>query len=98
MAVISVQQNEISVRQNESTKQLTTVATIFLPLSFIAGFFGMNFGWLVANTTSFRDFFLFGLLPLPRLLPHPVRLVPPQRLPRVEVGASAATASEDLLS
>ena len=64
MAVISVQQNEISVRQNETTKQLTTVATIFLPLSFIAGFFGMNFGWLIANTTSFRDFLVFGFSPL----------------------------------
>jgi magnesium transporter len=64
MAVISVQQNEISVRQNETTKQLTTVATIFLPLSFIAGFFGMNFGWLISNTRSLGDFLLFGFIPL----------------------------------
>jgi magnesium transporter len=64
MAVISVHQNEISVRQNESTKQLTTVATIFLPLSFIVGFFGMNFGWLIKHTTSFGDFLVFGFGPL----------------------------------
>jgi magnesium transporter len=64
MAVISVQQNEISVRQNETTKQLTTVATIFLPLSFIAGFFGMNFGWLIAHTRTFDNFLLYGFGPL----------------------------------
>jgi magnesium transporter len=61
MAVISVQQNEISVRQNETTKQLTTVATIFLPLSFIVGFFGMNFGWLTAHTTSLLVFLVYGI-------------------------------------
>ena len=61
MAVISNQQNEISVRQNETMKQLTLVATIFLPLSFITGFFGMNFGWLTGHITSFWVFALYGL-------------------------------------
>jgi magnesium transporter len=61
MAVISNQQNEISVRQNETMKQLTLVATIFLPLSFIVGFFGMNFRWLTDNITSFWVFSVYGL-------------------------------------
>jgi magnesium transporter len=61
MAVISNEQNTISVRQNETMKQLTLVATIFLPLSFITGFFGMNFGWLVRNITSFWVFAVYGL-------------------------------------
>jgi magnesium transporter len=61
MAVISNQQNEISVRQNETMKQLTLVATIFLPLSVITGFFGMNFGWLIARITSFWVFAVYGL-------------------------------------
>ena len=39
----------VSNRQNEVMKQLTVIATIFLPLSFITGFFGMNFGYLVTN-------------------------------------------------
>ena len=39
----------VSNRQNEVMKQLAVVGTIFLPLSFITGFFGMNFGWLVRH-------------------------------------------------
>ena len=42
LAAISLQQNDISVRQNETSKQLTVIATVFLPLTFITGFFGMN--------------------------------------------------------
>lgn len=61
MAVISNQQNEISVRQNETMKTLTLVATIFLPLTFITGFFGMNFGWMVGHITSFWVFAVYGL-------------------------------------
>ena len=39
----------VSNRLNQITKQLTVVATIFLPLSFVVGFFGQNFKWLVVN-------------------------------------------------
>lgn len=61
IAVISLEQNDISVRQNETTKQLTVIATIFLPLSFLTGFFGMNFGWLVGHVTSLWTFLVFGI-------------------------------------
>lgn len=61
MAVISLEQNEISVTQNETMKRLTIIATIFLPLSFITGFFGMNFGWLVLHIRSLWVFLVFGI-------------------------------------
>ncbi len=61
MAVISLEQNEISFRQNAAVKQLTIIATIFLPLSFITGFFGMNFGWMIGRITSFWVFVVLGL-------------------------------------
>jgi magnesium transporter len=61
LAVLGVRQNEISVNQNEATKKLTLVATIFLPLSFIVGFFGMNFSWMVGHVTSFAAFAAYGL-------------------------------------
>jgi magnesium transporter len=61
LAVLSAEQNEISLRQNENMKQLSTIATVFLPLAFIVGFFGQNFGWLVGQVNSFTDFLLWGL-------------------------------------
>jgi magnesium transporter len=52
----------VSNRQNEVMKQLAIVGTIFLPLSFITGFFGMNFSWLVnTGITSTWSFFVLGL-------------------------------------
>jgi magnesium transporter len=51
----------VSNRLNQITKQLTVVATIFLPLSFVVGFFGQNFKWLVVHVDSAEAFFLLGI-------------------------------------
>jgi magnesium transporter len=52
----------VSNRQNEVMKQLAIVGTIFLPLSFITGFFGMNFTWLVnKGIASTWSFFVLGV-------------------------------------
>jgi magnesium transporter len=61
IAVISLQQTEVGVRQNDAVKVLTVMSTIFLPLTFITGFFGQNFGWLVGETSPFWVFALFGV-------------------------------------
>jgi magnesium transporter len=61
LAVISVEQTKVSVRQNATIEQLTILATVFLPLTFVTGFFGQNFRWLVANIDSFTAFLIFGI-------------------------------------
>lgn len=48
-------------RLNEATERLTLVATIFLPLSVVVGFFGQNFGWLTSRIDSLTTFLIWGV-------------------------------------
>jgi magnesium transporter len=51
----------VSNRLNVVMKQLAVIATIFLPLTFITGFFGQNFGWLVRHIGGWPEFLVFGI-------------------------------------
>jgi len=43
------------------TERLTVLATILLPLTFVTGFFGQNFGWLVEKIDSLAAFLVLGV-------------------------------------
>jgi magnesium transporter len=51
----------IDLRLNETIYWLTVVATIFLPLTFITGFFGMNFAWMIQQIDTPLAFVLLGI-------------------------------------
>ncbi|HUA28958.1 MAG TPA: magnesium transporter CorA family protein [Streptosporangiaceae bacterium] len=49
----------VSNRLNVVMKQLAIIATVFLPLGFLTGFFGQNFAWPIAHLQSGGAYFLF---------------------------------------
>ena len=60
-SVMDTHLSTVSNRLNVVMKQLAIIATIFLPLSWLTGFFGQNFAFLVAHITGRATFFIVGL-------------------------------------
>lgn len=52
----------ISNRMNEVMKVLTIIATIFIPLTFIAGVYGMNFEYIPELQWKYSYFVLWGIM------------------------------------
>jgi magnesium transporter len=50
----------LDLQLNERAYLVSVVATIFVPLTFITGFFGMNFGWMVDHIDTPIAFWLLG--------------------------------------
>jgi magnesium transporter len=62
-AVMDVYMNEVNNRQNAIMKQVAVVSTIFLPLTFITGYFGQNFAWMTDELIPTRvSWLLLGVL------------------------------------
>jgi magnesium transporter len=59
--IMDVYLSTVSNRLNVVMKQLTLVATVFLPITALTGFFGQNFGWLVLHIRSLWTFLVFGV-------------------------------------
>ena len=52
----------LSQKMNETMKVLTTVATIFIPLTFIAGIYGMNFEYMPELQYRYGYFTIWGVM------------------------------------
>lgn len=52
----------ISNKMNEVMKVLTIVSTIFIPLTFIAGIYGMNFEYIPELNVTYGYFYLWGIM------------------------------------
>ncbi len=85
-ALIDLHLSSVSLRANEIMKVLTIIATIFIPLGFIAGVYGMNFKSAVSpwNMPELSWYFgyPFALAPDAGGGPRPARLLPAQGLDR----------------
>jgi len=54
--------NNVAQRQSDQISRLTIVSTVFLPITFLTGFFGMNFTWMNTYLDTSAAFFLLGVL------------------------------------
>ncbi len=60
-SAMDVYLSTVSNRLNQTMKTLTAIASLFLPLSFLTGFYGMNFSLLTGVFESPQNAFWFGV-------------------------------------
>jgi Mg2+ and Co2+ transporter CorA len=51
----------VSNRQSQVINRLTIIAAVFLPLTFLTGFLGMNFQWMIDRIQSLEAFLFLGV-------------------------------------
>jgi len=51
----------VSNKQSQVINRLTIIAAVFLPLTFLTGFFGMNFQWMIDRLHSLEAFLFLGV-------------------------------------
>ena len=66
--MLDIYLSTISNRMNEVMKVLTVIATIFMPLTFLAGVYGMNFKYMPELEWPWGYFALWGVMILITIL------------------------------
>lgn len=60
--MLDIYLSSVSNRMNEVMKVLTIIATIFIPLTFIAGIYGMNFKYMPELSIKWAYFIVLGVM------------------------------------
>ncbi len=60
--MLDIYLSSVSNRMNEVMKVLTMIATIFIPLSFIVGLYGMNFQYMPELGWHWGYFMVWGVI------------------------------------
>lgn len=62
MALLDLYMNSVSNKMNEIMKVLTIMASIFIPLTFVAGIYGMNFEYMPELQWNYGYFGVWGIM------------------------------------
>jgi magnesium transporter len=62
ISLMEMYMSNVSNKMNEVMKVLTIMASIFIPLTFIAGIYGMNFEWMPELQWQYGYFAVLGIM------------------------------------